>query len=164
MSVAPPYPTGERCQRPLGRGAIESHRVGEWIVRIEPTEREAGIGDSWLRPAASVAGGPRLGAGAARAHPERASLIDCGDTATTRAHGLDQDGGKCEWHTTDGVGSFGQCDATRDETGVGARAAHIERQQVARVNSRTDQARADDATSRTREREARRAPRCLLRV
>ncbi len=162
MSI--PRRARERRQRPLGGGTIESHGVGEWIVRIEPTQREAGIGDGRLRPAASVAGGPGLGAGAARAHPERTPLIDRGDTATTRAHGLNQDRRKRERHTSDRVGSFGECDAARDEAGVGAGAAHIERQQVARVHSLTDQARADDAASRTRERQARRVPRCLLRT
>src|SRR5437773_27622 len=115
-------PASERCMdaRTSNRsGAIAGRTValqgiGQWVRRIEPAQRETGVGHGWLGAAAPIARGPRLGSGAPRTDSKRAPLVDSRDTAAARADRLDQNRGKRDGHTGNRFGALGDGDATSD--------------------------------------------------
>src|SRR5213083_1372411 len=152
-----------RRQRPLGRGPVEADRIREWVLGIEPAKYEAGIGHRRLHAPPSVGRRPRLRASTARADPERATFVHRRNTAAAGAYRLDEDGGKSKWHARDRFGPLSERHAAADETRVGARAAHIERQEIVCLHGRPQQPGPYDAAGRTGECQTRSAVRSLLR-
>ena len=98
----------------FGGRTVELHGIGQWVRRIEPAQRETGVGHGWLGAAAPIARGPRLGSGAPRTDSKRAPLVDSRDTAAARADRLDQNRGKRDGHTGNRFGALGDGDATSD--------------------------------------------------
>ncbi len=145
-------------ERALGGGPVEAHRVRERVQGIEPAQHKAGVGDGWLNTAAAVAGRAWVRPGAARADPQRAALVHCRNAPAACAHRLDQDRRQGDRHTGDRLGTLGQRDAAADHTRVGARAAHVEREEIPGAHGRTDEPCAHDPAGGTGERETRRAP------
>ena len=81
----------------LGGGAVERHGAAEEEAGIEIAEHEVGVRQRRLGAAAAIAGGPRIGAGAARADAQEAAVVDLGDAAAAGADldhvdGRDADG------------------------------------------------------------------------
>ena len=64
---------------PLGSVTVECHLAREEVVRVQPIERDAGVGDGRLGPAEAVAGRAGPGARALRPHTKRAAGVDPGD-------------------------------------------------------------------------------------
>ena len=150
-------------QRTLGRGPVESNRIRERVLGIEPAEHEAGVGHSRLRAAPSVARGTWLRARAAGTHPKGAALVHRRDASAPGTYRLDQDGGQRERHPRDRLGAFRERDAAADEARIGARATHIEREEIVGFHVATDEPGAYDAAGRTRQRQTRRPMRRLRR-
>ena len=98
---------------------------------IEPAQEEIRIGDRHLGAAAAVADRPRLGTRAARPDTQETARVDPGDRAAARADGLDVD-------QRDGRGQtpldlvFGRVAllSVDENADIGARAAHVEREDV----------------------------------
>ncbi len=84
----------ERCRDLLGDHAagarqVDRHAALEQRNRIEPLQRDLGIGDSSLRAAPRIADRPRHGTGAVRADLERAGIVAPRDAAPAGADHMD---------------------------------------------------------------------------
>ena len=77
---------------PLGGLPVECHLAREEVVRVQPIERDAGVGDGRLGPAEAVAGRAGPGARALRPHAKRAAGVDPGDAAAAGADRQNLDG------------------------------------------------------------------------
>src|SRR5881296_2439647 len=147
----------ERPDSPFGGARVEPHLVRERAGSVEPAEHEAGVRDGGALAAPPVAGGPRHRAGALGAHLERAAGVYPRDAAAARTHRLDE-------HCREREGDAGDPStrppiahgrAPRHEAGVGARASHVEGEELGEPQRRADEARPHDAARRTGERERR---------
>jgi hypothetical protein len=69
------------AHRGLGGGAVERHGAAEEEAGIEVAEHEVGVRQRRPGSALAIAGGPRIGAGAARADAQEAAVVDLGDAA-----------------------------------------------------------------------------------
>ena len=75
---------------------VELHASAQEVVGVEISEHECCVRDRGLIAAASVAGGPRIGAGALRPDPQEASRIDPGDRPSARPDTPDIDRGHAD--------------------------------------------------------------------
>ena len=115
----------QRRQR-LARAPQVGHDASpQGRVRPQPSEREVRVGDGRERPL-SITGGAGIGARALRPHGERAAVIEPRDRAAARAHGHDVDHGRVHGEAVD-LGGGAVARFARAEGGVGAGAAHVER-------------------------------------
>ena len=85
-SAAASAPTAAR-----GRVGVERDAAGEARVGGEVAEQQVGVGHRRLGAAAAVTGGPGLGAGRARADPQRAAGVAPADRAAAGADRVDVD-------------------------------------------------------------------------
>ena len=153
----------ERAQGPLRRRTVQADIVGQRVRGIEPTEGETRVGDGGLGASTPVTGGTGVRSGAARPHLHRPPLVHRGDASPARAHRLDEDRREREGNSRHDLRTFGQRHAAGHEARVGARPAHVERQQVGDADRLPDEPRSHDAARRPRQREARRPRRRRLR-
>ena len=145
----------KRAQGALRGRAIEPHRVREGMLRVEPAQRQAGVGDGRPLTAAAVARRAGIRSGAFRPHLEGATLVHMCDAPAPGAHGLDQDRGQGEGDAGHGGAPVGQRRAARDKARVGACPTHVEREEVRHAYGHPDEPRTDDASCRARQRERR---------
>jgi hypothetical protein len=75
----------ERRHDALRRGAVERERAARERVAGDGAEHHERVGHRG-RAGISIAGGPRVGAGALRPHAQHAARIDACDRAAARAH------------------------------------------------------------------------------
>ena len=148
-----------RRERRLRAGAVEHDLAAEARAVGEVAEVDVGVGDRRLLAAEPVARGAGLGSCGARADPQRSTAVGPGDRAAAGAHRVHVDHRVLDRDPVDdGVG--GRLHLAVDHEGdVGARAAHVERQEIAvaadlgRVSS-PDRRRRQARRARTRTRAA----------
>src|SRR5262249_28580168 len=118
------------AERRDGALVVEHHAAAEEVARIDEAERDERVGDRRLAPAAAIAGGARIGAGAPRADAEAAARVDPRDAPAARADRVDGDhrepGPEAEQLGPDAP----RRRAVRDDRDVEARAAHVARDDV----------------------------------
>ena len=134
----------------LGSLAVEHHLAREEVIRIQPIEGDAGVGDGGLRPAQTVAGRAGPGARALRPHAERPARIDPGDAAAAGPDGQNLDGGRHDRPALDRALVDRSRQAVRYHAHVAAGAADVDGRHVAQAHAVRDELRADDAAGRAR--------------
>ena len=126
---------GDTVDGPPGGVLVEGHAPAQEEVRVQVAQQQVGVGHRGFGTAEAVAGGPRVGAGAARSHLQEAQLVDPGDAA---APGADLD--HVDDRSLDGQpaaplepvdpgGLHARRDvrlAVLDQAGLGGGAAHVE--------------------------------------
>ena len=124
--------------RGAGEVGVHRHPPAEHAARAERAEEQVRVGHRGLRPAAPVADGPRLGAGAARADLHQTVPADIGDRAAAGAEGGDREHGGSDVLPRDAAG-IGLLDpAVGDDRDVGRGAAHVERDHVGAADQRAE--------------------------
>ena len=133
-----------------GRGGIERQFAARQPFFGQAAEREVGVGHRGLRAAAAVASRPGIGAGAARADLHQPVPVEPGDRAAPGADGVDihhrlahREAGDLPVEADPGV-------VVADQRDVGARAAHVEGDDVRPVRALRGVDRADRARRRGR--------------
>src|SRR2546430_5643402 len=109
---------------------IEPYRVGERMLGVEPSQRQACVRDRGSVAAPTVTRRTRDRPGALRPDLERAAGIDARDAPAAGAHRLDQDGGQRKGKPRDRSAAVAERGPAGHEARVGTRATHVERQQV----------------------------------
>ena len=121
-------PAGEGVAGELG---IDLHAPAEERVGEHGAADQVRVGNRGLGAAPPVAGGAGLGAGRARADPEHAAVVPPHDRAAARAHRHDVEHGNADGQAVD-LGVAGEHRrAVPHEADVGARAPHVEGDEVA---------------------------------
>ncbi len=135
------------------RGAqIELHLSAQEVRGIEAPENEVGVGHCRIPPTLAVTCRPRLGAGAPRADPQEAAFVDPGDAAAAGANGGEVDARRGDRQAPLDLEIRRVADlAVADDPDVTARAAHIERDQLALASLLAEERAADDAAAQSRE-------------
>ena len=82
-------PSAERVERAIHRRHVGTHAAAAEELRVDPAERQVGVGGGGRLAAAAIGGRPRRGAGALRTDVQLAEIIHPGDRAATVAD-LDQ--------------------------------------------------------------------------
>ena len=86
---------GDRLERGRGGVAVETHRPPGEVLAVQVAEHQVGVGDRGYLATPAVADGPRVGAGALRAHPEAPRhLVDPHPRAAPASDRLDVDLGQ----------------------------------------------------------------------
>ena len=124
-------PRGNGVHRPGGGLHIEPLPAAEETCRVEEAEHEVGVGHGRCGPAPPVAGRSRIGAGTGRADVQHTAGVDAGDGAATRADARDVEAVQGDPVTGDPAVGGDRGLALHDERHVGARAAHVEGDEVA---------------------------------
>ncbi len=113
-------------QRRARRTGVERLRAAEEVIGVEVAAYEVGVGDRGPGTAASIAGRPRIGAGALRPDIEEAAAVDPGDRAAAGGDRRHVERGYVDLPARDHpLGDFERHPAF-DEGDVGAGAAHVE--------------------------------------
>jgi hypothetical protein len=162
-----PSATSSGSPRPGGlgdlagqRGELLAHHLGvERLVAVgaedlgkmrglDLAEHDVAVGDG-QRPAAAVAGRPRIGAGGIRADPE-ARAVEAQDRAAAGGHGVDAHHRRAHAHAGDQrvEGALVLAVVVRH---VGRGAAHVEADDAVEAGHRGGAHRADDAAGRAGE-------------
>ena len=151
-----PERLARRRQRALGQLAPQRHLAAAQLRAVgEQPEEQVGVRHRGVLAAAVVAGGPRLGARGARADAQRPAGVGARDRAAARADRVHVDHRMADRHAgDDGIGR-GLRLAADHRRHVGARAAHVEREQVVIAARRARERGAHDAAGRAREDAAR---------
>ena len=138
---------GEFLDHAMGGVFIELHAAAEEIVLVEPAEHHIGVGDGRLFAAAPIRGRPRHRAGAARADPKGAALIDIGDRAAAGADGVNVDHRQQQREARNrGAARVGFGKTALDhDADVGAGAADVEGDELAASAQIADPSAAEDA-------------------
>ena len=87
LQAVEPEALAQRVELRFGLRLAELDRAAEEVVRVEPPQREIGVGDGDLLAAGVVADRAGIGPGALRADAEETALVDPGDRAAARADG-----------------------------------------------------------------------------
>ena len=77
-------------------GPVQAAEAGEFGVGGDAAGDQVGVGDRRRSAASPVAGRPGVGAGAGRAHHQRATRVDPGDGATARPDGVHVERGQAD--------------------------------------------------------------------
>ena len=77
----------EAVQRCVGGAHVELHGAAEEELRVQPAERQIGVGDGGFGAAAAIGDGAGAGAGAARPHGQPPAGLHGGDGAAAGADG-----------------------------------------------------------------------------
>ena len=85
---------GELVKCGLGTRGLELHRAAEEVVRVEVAEHQCRVGHGGLGAPASVAGGSRVSARAARPDAHEAASVHPGDRAAASTDRVDVDAGE----------------------------------------------------------------------
>ncbi len=107
-----------------------------------------GVGDGGLAAAFAVAGRPRIGAGALRADPQHAAVVDPGDRAAARADRDDVEDGRADRQPVDLAFRGERRLSVLHQADVGRGAAHVEGDEVLEARARRLPRRADHAGGR----------------
>ncbi len=134
-----------------GRVRVEGHVAGQLRVGGEPAEQQVGVGDRGLAAAASVGGGPRIGAGRARPDAQGAAAVAPADRAAAGADGVDVDHRQLDRAAGDRARVGPLHLARLDHADVARGPTHVEAQRVAVAGELGQQPGADGASGRARE-------------
>ena len=132
----------------LGSLAVECHLAREEVVRVQPIERDAGVGDGRLGPALAVAGRAGTGARALWPHAKRAAGVDPCDAAAAGADCQNLDGRRHDRPPFDGALVDRPRQAVGNDAHVAAGAADVDSGHVAEAHAVGDELGADDAAGR----------------
>jgi len=136
---------GDGVDRRLGRQAVEPAAPAEKAFRIEIAKHQIGVGHGRGTAAVGIAGGTGHRTRALRADMQDAAGIDPGDRPPAGADAGDIEAAECDRLAGDPAGRREARPASDDQRDVGARPAHVERDQIALV----DQLRRIDAAGDT---------------
>ena len=149
------------------RADVQHDAAGPELRRVEVAQHQVRVRHRRARPAAPVAGRPRVGAGALRPDPQQAERIDPRDGAATRPD-LDQVHRRHRHrraaaalepvHPVDLVGARHRHLAARHQASLGRRAAHVEGQDVVDARLRRQRPRRQHAAHGPRLRQPHRHP------
>ena len=118
------------CRRP-GRGLVELHPAAEEVLGVQAAQHQVGVGEREVLPARPVADGAGIGPGAVGADLEEPAGVDPGDRPPARADGSDVDQRHGRGYAPlDLVGGGVAGPAVKDQTHIGAGAAHVQGHQV----------------------------------
>src|SRR5205823_13759774 len=130
----------------VGPLRVEGHAAAEEVPGIEAPEHEVRVGDGRLGPAEAVARGPGNGTGAARPDPQEPALVDPRDRAAARADGGEVDRGRGDRDAELELELRDVRDlAVADDADVGARPAHVQREDAPLARPLAEVAPGDDA-------------------
>ena len=124
-------PRGDGVHGAGGGLRVEPLPAAEESLRVEEPEHQVGVGHGGCGPAPPVAGRPRIGAGAGRTDVQHAARVDVGDGAAAGADARDVEAVKGDPVARDPAVRGDRGLALHDERHVGARAAHVEGDEVA---------------------------------
>ena len=118
----------------FGRRRVEVDLAAEAQRLVVQAEHEVGVGDRGVGPTLAVARRPRIRAGRRRSDGQPAEVVDTGDAAAAGADRVDVDrrvgrGVAADIEVDPGIGH-----AVEDSGHVGARATHVEGEQIGRVD------------------------------
>ena len=153
---------GSRTERSPGRPRllrVQHEASGERTSDWQAAEDKVRVGDRRLGPPASVARGPRNRAGAMRPHAEGSIGLNPHDGPTAGADGVDVELGHLQWVGVDLVVVRHAGREPVHQSHVGARAAHVERDDVLHARTCRDPNRAGNPAHRPGEER----PRATLR-
>ena len=121
---------GQRRESVAGEFGIDVHAPAEEGVGEHGAADEVRVGDRGLRAAAPVAGGAGLGAGRAGADAQHAAVVAPDDRASSGAYGHDVEHRNADGEPVD-LGIAGQHRrAALHQAHVGARASHVEGDEI----------------------------------
>ena len=141
---------GDECQGARRRVLVEPHPPAEEELRVEAAEEEVRVGHGRLRPAAAVASGAGIRAGALRPDSQAAGL-EPRERAAARADGVDVDQGHEDRQALElGLGRDGRA-AVDDQAEVERGAAHVDAEQVRSTGCARESGAADRSPDRTGE-------------
>ena len=132
---------------------LERHQPAGESLRVQVAEEEIGVGDRRLLAAAPVAGRPRIGARAARAHAQAARAVDPRDAPAPGPDGIHVHHRRPHRIRADESLGGDQRLAAPHHRHVIARAAHVERDEIPYARALGGELGADDARRGTREEE-----------
>lgn len=133
------------------KGWLEFHLTPEKPLGIESAEYDLGVGNGRKSAALSVASRSGLGSGASRSDLEGAVLINPTDAATSRANRLDIDGREAHGRAKLDLELVVPPGLSINNQGhVGARAAHVEGDDVLEAGESSEPGAADDTAGGTR--------------
>ena len=124
-------PCGNGVHRAGGGFAVEVLPAAEETHRVEKSEHQVGVGHSGRGPTTPVAGRPRVGAGTARTDVQYAARVDVGDRAAAGANARDVQTVQGDPMAGDPPVGGDRSLTLDDERHVGARAAHVEGDEIA---------------------------------
>ena len=130
--------------------------------RRQPPEEQVGIRHGRPRPAAAVAGGTWIGAGALGPNAQGASAVSPDDRPAPRADRVQVDRGQPQRETSDLALGGKAGAAVHDQRDVGRGPAHVERDRVLEPGPAGEQRCADRPRGRPRQERHRRMRGCLL--
>ena len=120
---------------------------------VEPAEQQIGVGHGGLGAAATVAGRPRIGAGAVRADMQPTVLVAPGDRPAAGADLDDVDDRQLHRlaaeSVADNVAFFDRRNAVGDQRRLGGGAAHVEADDACDAENLRDAPGADHAGDRS---------------
>ena len=122
---------GNGVHRAGGGFAVEVLPAAEETHRVEKSEHQVGVGHGGRGPTTPVAGRPRIGPGTARADMQYAARVDVGDRAATGANACDVQTVQGDPMAGDPPVGGDRSLTLDDERHVGARAAHVEGDEIA---------------------------------
>ena len=142
---------GERVERAAGRLDVQLQVAGEKELGRETPEHDVRVGRRRLRSATAVAGGARVGAGAARPHLEDPGRVDPGEAAAARPDRARVDHRQRDRHAVLELlevreGRLG----ARQQAGLEAGAAHVTGDQVTQADRLAERRRGHDPARRAR--------------
>ena len=124
-------PCGNGVHRAGGGFAVEALPAAEETHRVEKSEHQVGVGHGGRGPTTPIAGRPRIGPGTARADVQYAARVDVGDRAATGANACDVQTVQGDPIAGDPPVGGDRSLTLDDERHVGARAAHVEGDEIA---------------------------------
>src|SRR5579862_8769517 len=140
----------DRLDHRLSLGAVEHEAAAEQVVGVENPEQQVGVRYRAMGAALAVAGGARYRAGAVRADPDRAALVDPHDAAAAGANRLDVDRGGADRDAPLDLERAGELRrAVADYADVEAGAAHVDRDEVVEADRATEHEAREYAARRT---------------
>ncbi len=137
-------PVREALDRLLGERAVEPHPPAQEAIGVEEAAHEESVGERGVLAAAAVAGRPGTRARALGTHLGHADLVDPGDGAAPRPDGGDAHHRHHHRDTADVFRRAVARAAVLHHRNIRARAAHVERDQVAEAGRGGDVGRPDD--------------------
>ncbi len=149
---------GDPVHRRRGGRAVEPPPAAEKALGVEIAQHQIGVGDRRLGAAIAVAGRAGGSTGAQRADMQDAGLIDSGDRAAAGADAGDVEAVERDRVAGDLAPARQGRPAGDNQRDVGAGPAHVERDQIARIDQPRRMDAAGHTAGRPGEHRARRQP------
>jgi len=143
--------------RLAGQARIEPQVGGEGMFRIQPAQDQGRIGDGGLRTPQPVACRTRHRPGALGTYAQRPAGVHPRNAAAAGAHRLDEHVRQSHRDASHLTGRLHQGLAAQHQAGVGAGAAHVEREQIGPAHFEAQSPGSFDSAHRSRQRERRSA-------